>query len=671
MKKYSLAPVAAVRFFTGCRRAVTLMGFSLAAAFTFSTSAAVISGPVQNPNNGHFYYLLGEKTWTASEAEAVALGGHLATVRSQTENDWIYMQFSNFGGVNRGLWIGLNDAAQEGTFVWVSGEPVSYLNWGSGEPVNQNGLDDYVHLFWPGDPRASHWNDQWDIIGSQSGGIPINGVVEVSNTNSSPPSFADCPTGDLWKESGSMNAGRANPRIVLLSDGKVLAAGNGTNTEIYDSATESWIPTGALNVGGFGQTLTRLPDGKVLIAGGGHQVLVGSFYTTIPHADAEIYDPTTGLWTAVAPLNVARVNAAATLLNNGLVLLAGGWNGTNALADAELYDPVSGVWTPTGSLHTARACATATLLPNGHVLIAGGGVGGETSAILSPAFASAEEYVPATGVWTQVGAMNSARNLHTATLLPNGQVLVSGGWNGVNTNTFINPALATAELYNPATGTWTATGPLNAARAAATATLLTDGRVLVTGGAADSGFLSSTNLDGAEIYNPASGTWTTINSLHVARSGAAATLLNDGLVLVAGGADSLSSAELFGYIDLGCNPGSIPYFDPESVDTIGGCVVVRLSGGQTDATNGCLRSRSIIYVAVDDCNQTNVCGRNYLWTENTTPPILIGASNKVVQCGVCSGGYAYTLLHSFPSGRTTAKRRTRGCFRPATENSMA
>jgi alpha-tubulin suppressor-like RCC1 family protein len=155
-------------------------------------SPAVISGPIYNPANGHYYYLLAENTWTASEVEAVAMGGHLATVRNQAENSWIYTQFSQFGGVSRGLWIGLNDVAQEGAFVWASGEPVSYFNWGSNEPVNQNGLDDYVHLFWPGDARASQWNDQWDVIvmGSGSAGVSINGVVEVSNL---PPLLACAP----------------------------------------------------------------------------------------------------------------------------------------------------------------------------------------------------------------------------------------------------------------------------------------------------------------------------------------------------------------------------------------------------------------------------------------------------------------------------------------------
>jgi len=132
----------------------------------------------------------------------------------------------------------------------------------------------------------------------------------------------------------------------------------------------------------------------------------------------------------------------------------------------------SGTWTATGSLITARYPHTATLLPNGKVLVAGG-------QDYSTIFASAELYDPASGTWTATGSLNTGRHSHTATLLPNGQVLVAGGpgTNGVTT--------ASAELYDPASGTWMATGSLNTARFQHTATLLPDGKVLVAGGSGD------------------------------------------------------------------------------------------------------------------------------------------------------------------------------------------
>jgi hypothetical protein len=172
------------------------------------------------------------------------------------------------------------------------------------------------------------------------------------------------------------------------------------------------------------------------------------------------------------------------------------------------------LWTPTGSLNTARDSHTATLLPNGMVLVAGG---------FGPVRASAELYDPVSGTWTPTGSLNTARAQHTATLLPNGMVLVAGGF-----DSNVNPS-ASAELYDPASGTWMPTGSLNTARTTHTATLLPNGMVLVAGG-----FGASGDLPNAELYDPATGTWTPTGSLNVARTFHTATLLNNGMVLVAG-----------------------------------------------------------------------------------------------------------------------------------------
>src|SRR4051812_13007861 len=127
------------------------------------------------------------------------------------------------------------------------------------------------------------------------------------------------------------------------------------------------------------------------------------------------------------------------------------------------------VWRTTGSLATGRNTHTATRLPDGMVLVAGGTDG-------SISLASAELYDPASGTWTTTGSMNAARHAFTATLLPNGQVLVAGGFDN---STGLN--LNSAELYDPATGTWSTTGSLNTGRYFHTATLLPNGQVLVAG----------------------------------------------------------------------------------------------------------------------------------------------------------------------------------------------
>src|SRR6266540_3283763 len=101
--------------------------------------AEVLTGPITNAANGHWYFLLAPENWPSAEAEAVDLGGHLATIDDANENAWVTNAFSNFGGVARGLWIGLNDSDQENVWVWVSGEPASYRNWAPGEPNSGGG----------------------------------------------------------------------------------------------------------------------------------------------------------------------------------------------------------------------------------------------------------------------------------------------------------------------------------------------------------------------------------------------------------------------------------------------------------------------------------------------------------------------------------------------------
>ncbi len=98
-------------------------------AISSNANASIITGPIVNPANGHSYFLLNENNWTNSEAEALTLGGHMATINDAAENDWVFDTFSFFGDIDRDLWIGFSDAITEGVFLWSSGEPVTYTNW--------------------------------------------------------------------------------------------------------------------------------------------------------------------------------------------------------------------------------------------------------------------------------------------------------------------------------------------------------------------------------------------------------------------------------------------------------------------------------------------------------------------------------------------------------------
>lgn len=264
--------------------------------------------------------------------------------------------------------------------------------------------------------------------------------------------------------------------------------------------------------GHFAATVTLLADGRVLIAGGGDL-----------HASAinlaEIYDPSTDRFEPAGSglMSAPRTYHTATLLKDGRVLVAGGMNRMgSALKSAELFDPRFGKWTPTGSMAEGRYNATATLLPNGRVLIAGG--------------SSTPE-----------------------------------GYAGAGQEHHEEVSLDTAELYDPATGTFSPAGKservfditsgkflerasMTTARREHTATLFTAGplagQVLIAGGIGD----KEKPIQGAELYDPATNRFTPTGSMAVARAYQTATALRDGRVLMAGGTDASDQALATGEI---------------------------------------------------------------------------------------------------------------------------
>lgn len=311
-------------------------------------------------------------------------------------------------------------------------------------------------------------------------------------------------------------------------------------------------------------TAALLPDGRVLLLS----------------AVAKIYDPATGSVTNAAPPPTLRIFGTTTALANGLVLIAGGTSNLGSgfsmgglggpaeptptpatdstLASAELYDPATDSYTLTGSMVNGRAFHTATLLADGRVLIVGGGrsTSGEGSSgtgVPSPEdIPPPEIYDPATGTFSLTSANTvTPHAFHTATLLQDGRVLIAGGITTPEPGS-ASPApdggssgVATtaAELFDPATGAFAATGAMTSPRIWDTATLLADGRVLLVGGLAnpnlsattDGGGAADTTPMSAEVYDPASGTFSPTGASSGMRVGHTANLLGDGHVLVAGG----------------------------------------------------------------------------------------------------------------------------------------
>lgn len=350
------------------------------------------------------------------------------------------------------------------------------------------------------------------------------------------PMGAAVATTGTWSATGSLGSPRWLHTATPLASGKVLVAGGYDSsatplrsTELYDPVAGTWSATGTLTTGRIEHTATLLASGKVLIAGGYNPTLRDGLL-----ASAEIYDPATETWSATGRMTTARMFHTATLLPSGKVLVTGGFIGAY-LVSAELYDPVLGTWSLTGSMTTSRNQHTATLLQSGKVLVVGGDY-----------VTSAEVYDPLLGTWSATSSMSTTVFLqnHTATRLLSGQVLVSGGY---GSSAYPPQATSASELYDPASDTWRATGAMNDARTYHTATLLPSGEVLVTGGSP--GIYSGVRLASAELYDAVTGAWSATGSMTTGRVRHTASFVY-GKVLAAGGyaSEATASAELYTFV---------------------------------------------------------------------------------------------------------------------------
>ena len=248
------------------------------------------------------------------------------------------------------------------------------------------------------------------------------------------------PSNGKWTLTGSMTQARCSPTATLLPSGEVLVAGGTgnsagsdtlTSAELYNPSTGAWQTTGSLNVGRY-TAAAILENGEVLVAGG--ENYSNGFYTFL--ASAELYNPSTGLWTLTASMAKGTVPTNAVLVANNDVLIA------NA---AQFYDPATAAWVNTGALpRTAGNPTKASLLDTGNVLATGTTC--NYSGCGHVATITCFLYTTSTNLWSLTGTMKQARIDHTSTLLSNGLVLVAGGTNRTNG---VMTILSSAELYTP------------------------------------------------------------------------------------------------------------------------------------------------------------------------------------------------------------------------------
>ena len=322
---------------------------------------------------------------------------------------------------------------------------------------------------------------------------------------------------------------RVDHSASLLADGSVLLAGGLESSllERYLPATGTFVPAGDLGAKRWAHQATDLSDGTVLFTGG-----LGASGVL---ASAQSYDPASGVRTAGSMIG-ARMLHAAVALADGRVLLTGGMPATGsdtyATASAELFDPATGRFTGTGDMGQPRTGHTATRLTDGRILVCGGR---DSTCVLGcpqRIWSSAECFDPRSGTFTPVGAMTQARYGHTATLLPDGRVLIAGGTTPDLPDTDVSAAI---EVFDPASGRFSPAGSLLRPRSHHTATLLTDGQILFAGGRTyGEGTLASATL---EVFDLGGAQSRLVTSPWTTRYRHTATRLPSGEVILAGGTE--------------------------------------------------------------------------------------------------------------------------------------
>lgn len=302
-----------------------------------------------------------------------------------------------------------------------------------------------------------------------------------------------------------------------------------------------WVKLPNMAVPRLDFTATRLLDGRILIVGG-RQMSWANSPDGYPTALVEIFEGATNAFTRASSLGIPRAGHTATLLSSGKVLVAGG----DPAGTAEIYDPIANLWSPAAPMRNVRYDHAAALIAGDKVLITGGAHAppvGISARSAQPAQLRSEIYDPAADAWAEAALPRFDRPVYpTATLLPDGRVLVVGGQYLYGSP---DERTETSELFDPRNNSWALAAPetRTVARQYHTATLLRDGRVLVAGGV-----LEGRSVASAVVYDPTTNSWTVEPNMNEGRCGQGAALLASGLVIVFGSGcwnDSSASAEEF------------------------------------------------------------------------------------------------------------------------------
>lgn len=305
--------------------------------------ATVLVGPVTNSANGHIYYLLAQSTWTAAEAEAVSMGGHLTTIRNDSENTWVTNTFGRYGGTKRCLWIGLNDAAVEGAFVWSSGESSSYRKWDSPAQPDNADNSDYVYIYPQNVGRNSgFWDDCGNNVivgyGGSYGDVPLHGVVETIPL-SGPVITSFAPNGYLtWTNPPATNG-------ITVQWAPSVTGPWSTNWNALDSIITTGTQTTAAVPMFYrlSQGFTSSSARGTWIFGSSPPLAMGNmFFTCLDDgiiAESAMFAPQApqGFFTVEAA--TGRVTNNFVFRNGGGFALAGSFIGPNKI----LFDPIMGL----------------------------------------------------------------------------------------------------------------------------------------------------------------------------------------------------------------------------------------------------------------------------------------------------------------------------------------